>query len=435
MNNQREDRKGSIKISVIIPVYNKIEYLKTCIQSVQNQTIKEIEFLCVDDGSTDNSLCLLMEMKKNDARIQIFEQTNQGAGAARNRALIQAKGEYIFFLDADDFLLDHTALEKLYYCAVNQKVEICGGEFYINRNHQIFPVDIYRNLRYKFENEIKINYNDYQYDYYHQNYIYSRRFLLENEMKFPQYKSFEDPPFFVKAMYTAKTFCVVDVPFYCYRNGDKKVYYDEEKMIDVIKGITDNLIFSKNKGLKKLHRLTYFRLLEFCDGEFQVFIEEKNINLLKGLECANREIQWEWLEERCNVNERVLKPLSSMRMGTKKVGLEMNKQKKWILPVQCIQPGNRIALYGAGEIGRSYFRQLQEMTAFVICGWVDRNFVNISDLDYKVESPEILKEIDFDYILIAVAKIEDVLEILECLACKGIPSHKIIWSIERGQNG
>lgn len=424
-----------VKVSVIIPVYNKQEYLEACIQSVQKQTIKEIELLCVDDGSTDNSLCLLKTMQKSDMRIHVFEQLNQGAGEARNRALNYAKGEFVCFLDADDFWLDHTALEKLYNCAVNQKTEICGGKFYINRNQQIIPVDIYRNLNDNFGNKIKVKYRDYQYDYYHPNFIYSHKLLLNNNIKFPHYRSFEDPPFFVKAMFAADTFCIVDIPFYCYRNGDKKIYYDEEKMLDVIKGITDNLLFSKDKRLKRLHMLTYFRLLEFCDGEFKRYILAKNNFLLKALERVNCAIQWDWLEERCNVNKRILKPLSYIQGDSTWVNFWYDKSEKWILPVQCMKSGSRIALYGAGEIGRSYFRQLWKMKDIFVCRWVDRNYVHISDLDYKVSAPEILTEIDFDYVLVAVASIEDALEIIDNLVQIGILPYKIVWNIERRQIG
>lgn len=98
-------------ISVIIPVYNAEKYLQQCLNSICSQTLREIEILCIDDGSTDNSLNILQVYAKRDSRIRIFSQENQGAGAARNCGLRNAHGTYLSFLDADDFF-EHSMLEK-----------------------------------------------------------------------------------------------------------------------------------------------------------------------------------------------------------------------------------------------------------------------------------------------------------------------------------
>lgn len=92
------------KVSVIIPVYNVEPYLKQCMDSVVGQTLKDIEIICVDDGSTDGSLDILKEYATEDSRIQIIEQKNAGAGAARNNGMRHATGKYLSFLDSDDFL-------------------------------------------------------------------------------------------------------------------------------------------------------------------------------------------------------------------------------------------------------------------------------------------------------------------------------------------
>ena len=92
-----------VKVSVIIPVYNVEPYLKQCMDSVVGQTLKDIEIICVDDGSTDGSLDILREYAAEDNRIQIIEQKNAGAGAARNNGMRHATGKYLSFLDSDDF--------------------------------------------------------------------------------------------------------------------------------------------------------------------------------------------------------------------------------------------------------------------------------------------------------------------------------------------
>ena len=118
------------KVSVIIPVYNVEKYLRECLDSVVNQTLKDIEIICVDDGSTDNSLEILNEYAQKDNRIQIFTQENQGAGAARNKGLEIAKGEYLYFLDSDDYI-DYHCLESLYKSAFenNADIAMCKHKF------------------------------------------------------------------------------------------------------------------------------------------------------------------------------------------------------------------------------------------------------------------------------------------------------------------
>ena len=111
------------KVSVILPVYNVAPYLEQCMDSIINQTLKEIEIICVDDGSTDESLDILKNYAKNDERIILIEQKNAGAGAARNNGLAKARGKYLSFLDSDDFF-EPMMLEKAYQKAVESEAQI-----------------------------------------------------------------------------------------------------------------------------------------------------------------------------------------------------------------------------------------------------------------------------------------------------------------------
>lgn len=105
------------KISVVIPVYNVEKYLKECLDSIINQTLSDVEIICVDDGSTDSSLEILREYAEKDSRIKIIQQENQYAGVARNNGMKVATGEYLHFMDSDDFLVDETVYEKMYEIA------------------------------------------------------------------------------------------------------------------------------------------------------------------------------------------------------------------------------------------------------------------------------------------------------------------------------
>lgn len=111
------------KVSVIVPVYNVESYLQESLDSIINQTLKEIEIICVDDASTDNSLAILKKYAKKDKRIIVLEQENQGAGVARNTGLDIARGKYLSFLDPDDFF-ELSLLEDCYNKAIETDVDI-----------------------------------------------------------------------------------------------------------------------------------------------------------------------------------------------------------------------------------------------------------------------------------------------------------------------
>jgi len=117
------------KVSVIIPVYNSEKYLRECLDSVVNQSLREIEIICIDDGSTDKSVDILEEYRKIDKRILIIKQNHLYAGVARNTGIKIAKGKYLFFMDSDD-LCDKDLLLKSVFRAEDTGSEIVAFNFY-----------------------------------------------------------------------------------------------------------------------------------------------------------------------------------------------------------------------------------------------------------------------------------------------------------------
>ena len=111
------------KVSIVIPVYNVEPYLRECLDSVKNQTLKEIEIICVDDGSPDNCGAILDEYAQNDKRFKVIHQENQGLSGARNTGLDNITGEYVIFLDSDDYL-DLNACEELYKTAKSHNLDV-----------------------------------------------------------------------------------------------------------------------------------------------------------------------------------------------------------------------------------------------------------------------------------------------------------------------
>ena len=111
------------KVSVIIPVYNTANYLESSVSSIQEQTLRDIEILIIDDGSTDNSPAILKKLSESDARIRLFTQSNQGQSAARNLGLDNAQGDYVYFMDSDD-ILELNTLSSCYEKCDSQNLDI-----------------------------------------------------------------------------------------------------------------------------------------------------------------------------------------------------------------------------------------------------------------------------------------------------------------------
>jgi glycosyltransferase involved in cell wall biosynthesis len=131
-----------IKVSVIMPIYNASEYLKPALDSVLEQTLSDIEVICIDDGSTDSSLEILKEYQERDSRVRIVTETNAGPALARNNGIRRARGEYIAFLDADDFV-EPRFLEELYGLAKRDDLDIaiCKYDLYNSRTAKFEPAN------------------------------------------------------------------------------------------------------------------------------------------------------------------------------------------------------------------------------------------------------------------------------------------------------
>lgn len=248
------------KISVIIPIYNMDAYLRDCLNSVLSQTLNNIEIICINDGSTDYSQMILEEYAWKDKRIRVIVQTNQGVSRARNNAIDQAKGEFLYFLDPDDWLPDNETLSDLYQAAKDHNVLVCGGSF---EEHNPFGV-INKwdgNLsKYTFEEDKLIKYEDYQFDYGWVRFIYNREFIIHKNLRLPELTFFEDPVFFVRVMHEAKTFYSLKRCTYCYRTGHKSGDLSYSKVLDLVKGLYNNIKFAKENGYSQLMVLEVARM-------------------------------------------------------------------------------------------------------------------------------------------------------------------------------
>ena len=215
-------------LSVIIPVYNVENYLNECLDSVTSQTLEDMEIICIDDGSTDNSPDILKEYSKKDKRIKIITKENGGQATARNLGIKEAQGEYIAFVDSDDFI-EPTMFEKLYTKAKDNNLDIamCKIATYDNQTEEIkdnvwyYMLGVFRD----FEKDI-FNHKDTKEFTCHiavtpYNKIYKTTLLKENNILFPEGLIFEDEKFFYDTYLRAKRVSIVDEFLYYYRINRK----------------------------------------------------------------------------------------------------------------------------------------------------------------------------------------------------------------------
>jgi glycosyltransferase involved in cell wall biosynthesis len=246
-----------IKISIIVPVHNTSNYLRKCIESLINQTLKEIEIIFVNDGSTDNSLVILDEYAARDKRISVISQENYGPGSARNAGIKLAKGEYLRFVDSDDFV-DLTMYEKLYKNAIfyNSDVVIVGiylydtntGAIWTFRNSEIYKAFSNEGIFTAAEHPVLMQYVGIW------DKLYKRELVEKYSLVVPENCLYEDVLFPIQAYVLADRISLIDEPLYYYRKFagnsivDRETKEDDHKF-DFLRSIKDSRDFLISKNL------------------------------------------------------------------------------------------------------------------------------------------------------------------------------------------
>ncbi len=211
------------KVSVIIPVYNVEKYLRECLDSVVNQTFKDIEIICVNDGSTDNSLDILREYEKKDNRIKVISKHNSGYGATMNIGLETATGEYIGIVESDDFV-EPNMFETLYNIAKENNLDLVRCQYYLykssDNSNELFdntwvlmnkvycPLDV--NTPFMQAPAIWCN-------------LIKRDMIFDNNIRFLETPgaSYQDTSFAFKLYVCAKRFMMIDNAFLHYRTDNE----------------------------------------------------------------------------------------------------------------------------------------------------------------------------------------------------------------------
>lgn len=209
------------KLSIIIPIYNVEQYVSNCLNSILSQPFEDFEVICVNDGSTDNSLAELQKCR--DERVLIIDKKNEGSGVARNTALAIARGEYVFFVDGDDWI-EENSLQRMVDEADRLKTDILifGGLSYYEGSGKNGGYSANK-LPKKYLNKV-FSANDIKKDVFKfpstaWTKLYRREFLQKNGIKFQEIKVGQDQLPFFHSMITAERIALLPENFYCYRKN------------------------------------------------------------------------------------------------------------------------------------------------------------------------------------------------------------------------
>ncbi len=246
-----------IKVSVIIPVYNAENYLDRCLKSVLQQTEKNIEIICIDDCSTDDSLSKLERFGRKDKRLHIYKnEINQGQAYSRNIGLDNAQGEFILFVDADDYIEDKM-IEEMYAAAINRKLDLLLCDTEIIREDegtQAVPLRRFRKVIYQDETGVLLFHHMVQ----HQDMfgsiwaiLYRTSVLKENCIRFKNGILHEDIPFVFKSIIlSSKAGCLNNTYYYYVERNGSTMRSDniEQRLEGLLVAYFEMLIFWNEHG-------------------------------------------------------------------------------------------------------------------------------------------------------------------------------------------
>ncbi len=381
-------------VSLCIPVYNSAAYLQQCLDSVLNQTWQELEIICVNDGSTDDSLEILNAYAAKDSRVRVFTKVNEGKGAAsaRNLALANATGEYIQFLDSDDFF-EPEMVETLVTKALKTGAEvvICRGQTYDHERGIVTGPLAHPDLCYAPENE-PFHWTDCpEYiceiaDFYAWNKLFRRSLLIDNDLKFSAFPIADDQDISMLAPVLAKGVAVVDRPFINYRVGtgtsqcDSQTRHPEAAYVGVYSvverfrkmGIYEDVKQSYCNVAIRLMREYFDRMTEL--DKLRFLYNKYRDEILPLLEAEALPDSY-FHDKRVGLWYRMLMTMSleeilfsAARAGG---GTMTTAPLRFQVPYDMIQKHSHIVLVGKGLIGRYWYSQLLlSQYCDVVC-WTD----------------------------------------------------------------
>lgn len=452
------------KVSVIIPIYNEEKYLEQCLSSVCNQTLREIEIICIDDGSTDDSLKILERFKKQDSRFKLLKQRNQYAGKARNLGMQNAEGKYLCFLDADDFFMPEL-LEKMYYAAekYHSEIVICNANYYndktgelIERNDsldmQFLPLHREVFNREEIPEGLFQITNGWAWDK-----LFLTEFVQKEHLQFAGSRTANDGYFVYMALALADRITKVDECLVTQRiNNSNSLANTRNKswqcgfdmLCDIRKGLMEREIYVPLERTFLNFALKYivwsYNSMAQWEGKERIysFVHEGK-SALPVLEhsaeyyyCPTEYDFYRQMEKvsfGCYAAELLSQKDNELgRLSDKQRQLKRTiAEKKWLFPFAQVEQQSDIVLYGAGNVGQDYYQQIMDSRYCRVVLWMDRSFEDIVNRSHNAACGWVkeLQVSSFDKVVVALKRERDAKEAAELLLSQGVSQKKIVWKV------
>lgn len=436
---------SKIAVSVIMPVYNSEKYLRVALDSLINSTLKNIEIICVDDGSTDSSFDILKEYKQKDNRFILLRQKNSYAGVARNYGMSVAKGKYLSFLDSDDYFKT-TMLEEAYLCAEKEQADLVvfGGEYFSEDisnayhvqsllNEELLPEGTVFDINNRIENLLHFT------TPCPWNKLFLRKFVEKYNLKFQEYKRANDIYFVELALAYASKIAVVRKDLICYRTGNNQSLQGTN---------SDSPLQFVNAFLSVKEKLIEQNIYNKYEKSFRNICLSNCIYYLESIKEGKAFIElYEALKERVFEQFNIIGTCKSdyynsyaydqyiYIMSHSPIEYLINKYnmvksgiytKEYLFPFSRIDKGCDIILYGAGKVGQKFYNQIKKSKYCNIIGWVDQR-ADIKNNAF-IKLPEQINLNSGDYVVIAVEDSFLAAKIKESLINDyKVNMEKIIW--------
>lgn len=416
--------KKKVDISTIIPVYNVETYLRECLDSVIVQDCVNFEVVCVNDGSTDNSLSILDEYEKKYSFIHVYTKDNGGLSSARNYGMQKAGGKYIFFLDSDDMLADEHCLSFMIESMDSNSLDAMyfdGKSFFedegMHRLNASYETAYQRKKSYGLYPEgrelfVELVQNG---DYYVQSSLQClrREFLNENKLFYTEGILYEDNVFTFKGMMLA----------------DKVMH---QNRIVLLRRIRSGSIMQSKFRFHNFYSIfiAYQEMVLFCRCNMKDAYADKEIaivlNSLRSFAMSiYRKLEKEDKDYILSLPEYEQFLINAIFVPNVKVIDDTH-----FFPYHLFHQGNRIVIYGAGNIGKKFYYHAIKDGILDVVGIVDSRALEMEVNDIPVLPVSMIKQMEYDYILIAVENSDVVQEIIENLMEMGVNQNKIKWDGE-----
>lgn len=409
-----------IEVSVIVPIYQVVGYLDKCMDSILNQSFQNMELILIDDGSTDGSSELCDEYARRDARVKVIHKQNGGLSSARNAGLDIARGEYIAFVDSDDWVspdfiqVMHEVCEK-YGCDICQcgMFDVISDECHTEDRGGI-PV-IFSPAEF-----IYAEYTLFSWDcVVSWNKLYRRS--LFQDIRFPEGKQHEDEFTTWKLVGRSGRLAVLPTRLYYYRRRPDSIVGKRYsyKRLDAGEAYREREEFYREHGCTDLEQLTKARHLQWIDGQIKQFgtLEKRDTVIEKGI-----------------IGER-------QGLCQDMDGLDLLRRdflrNQYVFPFDLIDKKSSIVLYGGGMVGQQYFLQVRATNYCNIRLWADRDYMRLRKIGIPVAAVDKINEVgsECDYFVIAIVNREIAARVMEMLTGEyHVDRGKIIYCLNSVMN-